>query len=165
MSKSLEVGRATKGRSAPPYSRGELIGSFALRSAQTASSCLFSRERTMKCRYTESGICANLSGSCLCSESTMDCCANCTHYLGGLCSRSSITHAKPVEVSRFKGPPTHLGAMPCMDQKNPGNRGKGNGVNASNGSSQSARKNTASVTTEPIPSNPTSSLSRARKRR
>jgi glycine/D-amino acid oxidase-like deaminating enzyme len=38
-----------------------------------------------------------------------------------------------------------------FNQGNPGNRGKGNGVNVSKGSSQSARKNTASDTTEPIP--------------
>jgi hypothetical protein len=37
--------------------------------------------------------------------------------------------------------------------------GKGNGVNASNGSSQSARKNTASVGAEPTANNTTSSLS------
>ena len=48
------------------------------------------------------------------------------------------------------------------NQKNPGNRGKGNGVNSSNGSSQSARKNTASVSAEPIANSTTSSLSRAR---
>jgi hypothetical protein len=34
------------------------------------------------------------------------------------------------------------------NQKNPGNRGKENGVNVSNGSSKSARKNTASVSAE-----------------
>src|SRR5262249_27192135 len=50
----------------------------------------------------------------------------------------------------------------CEIQKNPGNRGKGNGVNVSNGSSQSARKNTASVTAELIANSTTSSLSRAR---
>src|SRR5262245_8333949 len=49
-----------------------------------------------------------------------------------------------------------------VNQKNPGNRGKGNGVNVSNGSSQSARKNTASVSAEPIANSTTSSLSRAR---
>jgi hypothetical protein len=44
----------------------------------------------MKCRYTQSGICANLSSQCLCSEykSNMDCCSNCTHYLDGFCSQS-----------------------------------------------------------------------------
>jgi hypothetical protein len=44
----------------------------------------------MKCRYTESGICANLACGCLCSEykSTMDCCGNCTHYHDGFCSQS-----------------------------------------------------------------------------
>src|SRR6266540_6752781 len=41
------------------------------------------------------------------------------------------------------------------------NRGKGNGVNASNGSSQSARKNTSSVRAEPIASSSISSLSRS----
>jgi hypothetical protein len=41
-------------------------------------------------------------------------------------------------------------ANTAENQKNPGNRGKGNGVNVSNGSSQSARKNSASVTAEPI---------------
>ena len=41
-------------------------------------------------------------------------------------------------------------------------RGKGNGVNVSYGSSQSARKNTASVSAEPIANSTTSSLSRAR---
>src|SRR5262249_27661537 len=35
------------------------------------------------------------------------------------------------------------------NQKNPGNRGKETGVNVSNGSSESARKNTASVSAEP----------------
>jgi hypothetical protein len=48
------------------------------------------------------------------------------------------------------------------NQKNPGNRGKGNGVNVSNGSSQSARKNTASVSAEQTANSTTSSLSRAR---
>src|SRR5262249_19685549 len=49
----------------------------------------------------------------------------------------------------------------CEIQKNPGNRGKGSGVNVSNGSSQSARKNTASVSAELIANSTTSSLSRA----
>src|SRR5215831_18428873 len=47
------------------------------------------------------------------------------------------------------------------NQKNPGNCGKGNGVNVSYGSSQSARKKTASVSAEPIANSTTSSLSRA----
>jgi hypothetical protein len=42
---------------------------------------------------------------------------------------------------------------------NPGNRGKENGGNLSNGSSQSARKNTASVSAEPTANSTTSSLS------
>src|SRR5262245_12831461 len=48
------------------------------------------------------------------------------------------------------------------DQKNPGNRGKGNGANVSNGCSQSARKNTASVSAEPTTNSTMNSLSRAR---
>jgi hypothetical protein len=52
-----------------------------------------------------------------------------------------------------------------FNQGNPGNRGKGKGVNVSKRSTQSARKNAASDTTEPIPNNTTSSLSRARKPR
>src|SRR5207302_9890424 len=49
-----------------------------------------------------------------------------------------------------------------LNQGSPGNRGKGNGVKVSNGSSQSARKNTATVRTEPIASSTISSLSRSR---
>src|SRR5262249_13617626 len=45
------------------------------------------------------------------------------------------------------------------NQKNPGNRGKGNGVNVSNGSSKSARKNTASVSAEPTTHSTINSLS------
>src|SRR5262249_16458236 len=50
----------------------------------------------------------------------------------------------------------------CEIQKNPGHRVKGSGVNVSNGSSQSAMKNTASVSAELIANSTTSSLSRAR---
>jgi hypothetical protein len=53
-------------------------------------------------------------------------------------------------------------ANTAENQKNPGNRGKGNGVNVSNGSSQSARKNTASVSAEPTTSSTINSLSCAR---
>jgi hypothetical protein len=42
---------------------------------------------------------------------------------------------------------------------NPGNRGEENGGNLSNGSSQSARQNTASVSAELIANSTTSSLS------
>ena len=49
-----------------------------------------------------------------------------------------------------------------LNQGSPGNRGKGNGVKVSNGSSQSARKNTATVRAEPIASSTISSLSRSR---
>ena len=45
------------------------------------------------------------------------------------------------------------------NQKNPGNRGKGNGVNVSNGSTKSARKNTASVSAEPTTNSTINSLS------
>jgi GYD domain-containing protein len=45
------------------------------------------------------------------------------------------------------------------NQKNPGDRGKGNGVNVSNGSSKSARKNTASVSAEPTTNSNINSLS------
>src|SRR5262249_25948257 len=40
--------------------------------------------------FGESGICANLASSCLCSEykSSMDCCGNCTHYFNGFCNQS-----------------------------------------------------------------------------
>src|SRR6516164_8348908 len=59
-----------------------------------------------------------------------------------------------------------LAAQPAVPEdvksENPGNRGNGNGVNVSYGSSQSARKNTASVSAEPIANSTTSSLSRAR---
>jgi len=48
------------------------------------------------------------------------------------------------------------------NQKNPGNRGKGNGVNVSNGSSKSARKNTASVSAEPTTNSTINSVSWAR---
>jgi hypothetical protein len=48
------------------------------------------------------------------------------------------------------------------NQKNPGNRGKGNGVNVSNGSRKSARKNTASVSAEPTTNSTINSLSCAR---
>jgi len=50
----------------------------------------------------------------------------------------------------------------CDQLNSAGNRGKGNRVNVSNGSSQSARKNTASVSAELIANSTTSSLSRAR---
>ena len=48
------------------------------------------------------------------------------------------------------------------NQKNPGNRGKENGVNVSNGSTKSARKNTASVSAEPTTDSTIKSLSCAR---
>jgi hypothetical protein len=48
------------------------------------------------------------------------------------------------------------------NQKNPGNRGKGNGVKVSNGSSKSARNNTASVSAEPTTNSTIASLSCAR---
>jgi hypothetical protein len=56
-----------------------------------------------------------------------------------------------------------VAVAPCQQRKetnqgNPGNRGKENGGNLSNGSSQSARKNTASVSAEQTASSTTSSL-------
>jgi hypothetical protein len=45
------------------------------------------------------------------------------------------------------------------NQKNPGNRGKGTGLNVSNGSSKNARKNTASVSAEPTRNSAINSLS------
>src|SRR5262249_40791725 len=51
----------------------------------------------------------------------------------------SATHRKQ-EVKGAIGGPAR-GTRGCENQKNPGNRGKGNGVNVSYGSSQSARKN------------------------
>jgi len=45
------------------------------------------------------------------------------------------------------------------NQKNPGNRGKENGLNVSNGSSKSARKNTASVSVEQTTNSTINSLS------
>src|SRR6516225_11287622 len=50
----------------------------------------------------------------------------------------------------------------CDQLNSAGNLGTGNRVNISNGSSQSARKNTASVSAELIANSTTSSLSRAR---
>ena len=44
----------------------------------------------------------------------------------------------------------HQGRTPKLNHRSPGNRRTGNRVNVSNGSSQSARKNTASVSAELI---------------
>jgi S-ribosylhomocysteine lyase LuxS involved in autoinducer biosynthesis len=50
-------------------------------------------------------------------------------------------------------------ASASANQGNPGNRGKENGGNLSNGSSQSARKNTATVSAEQTANSTRSSLS------
>ncbi len=78
---------------------------------------------------------------------------------GGECeSRLRITRLLP---NAAEAQPRNIKHEHLIVNQGKGNRGKGNGVNASNGSSQSARKNTSSVRAEPIASSSISSLSRS----
>src|SRR5262249_49321630 len=77
---------------------------------------------------------------------------------GGCESRLRITRLLP---NAAEAQPRNIKHEHLIVNQGKGNRGKGNGVTASNGSSQSARKNTASVRAEPIASSSISSLSRS----
>ena len=83
-------------------------------------------------------------------------------YLIGSLRRLEFQESCPVFRFQSNFPVGRNAQVKSLNQGSPGNRGKGNGVKVSNGSSQSARKNTATVRAEPIASSTISSLSRSR---